>query len=111
MEDQCRLQFSAPPMTFEVNGKQYVAIVSGPSTAAKTNSSTRAQGAAQRDLCMSSARDWCFRFGCFHICWVWRGLPATFFRHYRTGWGDGRLLRQFVSAAAVASSSPTAPSW
>jgi alcohol dehydrogenase (cytochrome c) len=27
--------FSAPPMTFEVNGKQYVAIVSGPSTAAK----------------------------------------------------------------------------
>jgi alcohol dehydrogenase (cytochrome c) len=23
--------FSAPPMTFEVNGKQYVAIVSGPS--------------------------------------------------------------------------------
>src|ERR1700736_5985862 len=28
--------FSAPPMTFEVNGKQYVAIVSGPSPAAKT---------------------------------------------------------------------------
>jgi len=27
--------FSAPPMTFEVNGRQYVAIVSGPSTAAK----------------------------------------------------------------------------
>jgi alcohol dehydrogenase (cytochrome c) len=27
--------FSAPPMTFEVNRKQYVAIVSGPSTAAK----------------------------------------------------------------------------
>jgi alcohol dehydrogenase (cytochrome c) len=27
--------FSAPPMTFEVNGKQYVGIVSGPSTAAK----------------------------------------------------------------------------
>src|SRR5712671_4926592 len=27
--------FSAPPMTFEVSGKQYVAIVSGPSTAAK----------------------------------------------------------------------------
>ncbi len=27
--------FSAPPMTFEVNGKQYVAIVSGPSAAAK----------------------------------------------------------------------------
>ena len=25
--------FSAPPMTFEVNGKQYVAIVSGPSPA------------------------------------------------------------------------------
>ena len=23
--------FSAPPMTFEVNGKQYIAIVSGPS--------------------------------------------------------------------------------
>jgi alcohol dehydrogenase (cytochrome c) len=27
--------FSAPPMTFEVNGKQYVAIASGPSRAAK----------------------------------------------------------------------------
>jgi len=27
--------FSAPPMTFEVSGRQYVAIVSGPSTAAK----------------------------------------------------------------------------
>src|SRR6201997_3229818 len=28
--------FSAPPMTFEVNGRQFVAIVSGPSTAAKS---------------------------------------------------------------------------
>ena len=27
--------FCAPPMTFEVNGKQYVAITSGPSTPAK----------------------------------------------------------------------------
>jgi alcohol dehydrogenase (cytochrome c) len=27
--------FCAPPMTFEVNGKQYLAIMSGPSTAAK----------------------------------------------------------------------------
>ena len=27
--------FSGPPMTFEVNGKQYVAITSGPSTPAK----------------------------------------------------------------------------
>jgi len=27
--------FSAPPMTFEVNGKQYIAIASGPSTSAK----------------------------------------------------------------------------
>jgi alcohol dehydrogenase (cytochrome c) len=27
--------FSAPPMTFEINGKQYIAIVSGPSPAAK----------------------------------------------------------------------------
>jgi alcohol dehydrogenase (cytochrome c) len=27
--------FSAPPMTFEVNGKQYIAIVSGPSGGAK----------------------------------------------------------------------------
>jgi len=27
--------FSAPPMTFEVNGKQYIAIASGPSRAAK----------------------------------------------------------------------------
>jgi alcohol dehydrogenase (cytochrome c) len=27
--------FSAPPMTFEVNGKQYVAITSGPSATAK----------------------------------------------------------------------------
>jgi alcohol dehydrogenase (cytochrome c) len=28
--------FAAPPMTFEVNGKQYLAIVSGPSGAAKS---------------------------------------------------------------------------
>jgi alcohol dehydrogenase (cytochrome c) len=28
--------FSAPPMTFEVNGKQYIAIASGPSNAAKS---------------------------------------------------------------------------
>ena len=28
--------FSAPAMTFEVNGKQYLAIVSGPSNAART---------------------------------------------------------------------------
>jgi alcohol dehydrogenase (cytochrome c) len=28
--------FSAPPMTFEVDGKQYVAIVAGPSGQAKT---------------------------------------------------------------------------
>jgi alcohol dehydrogenase (cytochrome c) len=28
--------FSAPPMTFEVNGKQYVAIASGPSNGAKS---------------------------------------------------------------------------
>jgi alcohol dehydrogenase (cytochrome c) len=28
--------FSAPPMTFGVNGKQYVAIVSGPSPAARS---------------------------------------------------------------------------
>ena len=28
--------FSAPPMTFEVNGKQYVAIASGPSSAARS---------------------------------------------------------------------------
>jgi alcohol dehydrogenase (cytochrome c) len=27
--------FSAPPMTFEVNGRQYVAIASGPSNSAK----------------------------------------------------------------------------
>ena len=27
--------FCAPPMTFEVNGKQYLAIASGPSTPAK----------------------------------------------------------------------------
>jgi glucose dehydrogenase len=27
--------FSAPPMTFEFNGKQYIAIVSGPSPAAR----------------------------------------------------------------------------
>jgi alcohol dehydrogenase (cytochrome c) len=27
--------FSAPPMTFEINGKQYVAIVSGPSPVAR----------------------------------------------------------------------------
>jgi alcohol dehydrogenase (cytochrome c) len=28
--------FSAPPMTFEVNGKQYIAIVSGPSPGARS---------------------------------------------------------------------------
>jgi alcohol dehydrogenase (cytochrome c) len=28
--------FSAPPMTFEVNGRQYVAIMSGPSPAARS---------------------------------------------------------------------------
>ena len=28
--------FSAPPMTFEVNGKQYVAIVSGPSPGSRS---------------------------------------------------------------------------
>ena len=28
--------FSAPPMTFEVNGKQYVAIASGPSGASQS---------------------------------------------------------------------------
>jgi len=28
--------FSSPPMTFAVNGRQYVAIVSGPSPAART---------------------------------------------------------------------------
>jgi alcohol dehydrogenase (cytochrome c) len=28
--------FAAPPMTFEVNGKQYIAIASGPSNAAKS---------------------------------------------------------------------------
>jgi alcohol dehydrogenase (cytochrome c) len=28
--------FAAPPMTFEVNGKQYIAIASGPSGAAKS---------------------------------------------------------------------------
>jgi alcohol dehydrogenase (cytochrome c) len=27
--------FSAPPMTFEVNGRQYLAIVSGPSATAR----------------------------------------------------------------------------
>ena len=28
--------FAAPPMSFEVNGKQYIAVVSGPSNAAKS---------------------------------------------------------------------------
>jgi hypothetical protein len=28
-------EFSAPPMAFEANGKQYVAIVSGPSPVAR----------------------------------------------------------------------------
>jgi alcohol dehydrogenase (cytochrome c) len=27
--------FTAPPMTFEVNGKQYIAITSGPSAVSK----------------------------------------------------------------------------
>ncbi len=42
--------FSAPPMTFEVNGKQYVAIVSGPSPVARgrARQHARAQGPAQR---------------------------------------------------------------
>ena len=35
MENERRMGFSAPPMTFEVNGKQYVAITSGPSATAK----------------------------------------------------------------------------
>jgi hypothetical protein len=29
LEDQCRTGFNAPPMTFEVSSKQYVAILSG----------------------------------------------------------------------------------
>jgi hypothetical protein len=44
--------FSAPPMTFEVNGKQYAAITTGPSDAAQTPRRTiftRAHGSAQRD--------------------------------------------------------------
>ena len=42
--------FSAPPMTFEVNGKQYIGIVSGPSPVAKGAARQHAgtQGAAQR---------------------------------------------------------------
>ena len=42
---------AAPPMTFEVNGKQYVAIASGPSPPAKAQARQHAgtQGAAQRD--------------------------------------------------------------
>ena len=42
--------FSAPPMTFEVNGKQYIAIVSGPSPVARRQARQHAgtQGAAQR---------------------------------------------------------------
>ena len=42
--------FSAPPMTFEVNGKQYVAIASGPSPASEAPARQYAgtQGAAQR---------------------------------------------------------------
>ena len=40
--------FTAPPMTFEVNGKQYLAIVSGPSTAAQARQHAGAQGSAQR---------------------------------------------------------------
>ena len=42
--------FSAPPMTFEVNGKQYVAIASGPSggVAEQARQYAGAQGAAQR---------------------------------------------------------------
>ena len=42
--------FSAPPMTFEVNGKQYIAIASGSSTAARAQARQHAgtQGHAQR---------------------------------------------------------------
>ena len=43
--------FSAPPMTFEVNGKQYLAIASGPSTRRQGQARQHAgtQGSAQRD--------------------------------------------------------------
>ena len=41
--------FSAPPMTFEVNGKQYVAIVSGPSGAAKSKLMNTPELKDQRD--------------------------------------------------------------
>ncbi len=54
--------FSAPPMTFEVNGKQYVAIASGPSGASQSKLAAHAgtQGAAQRHraLCLRAVENW-----------------------------------------------------
>ena len=48
--------FSAPPMTFEVNGKQYLAIASGLSAPAGRSSSTRrsSRRSATRPCCTSS---------------------------------------------------------
>ena len=49
--------FNAPPMTFEANGKQYVAIVSGSSPVARGRSPTRRNsGAAQRRLVLLRVR-------------------------------------------------------
>ena len=41
--------FSAPPMTFEVNGKQYVAIVSGPSPVSRGRLSNTPELKEQRN--------------------------------------------------------------
>jgi len=51
--------FSAPPMTFEVNGKQYVAIVSGPSPVSRRRleNTPELRTSAMRWCCMSSGCD------------------------------------------------------
>ena len=44
--------FSAPPMSFEVNGKQYVAITSGASTAARSRLVNTPELKDQRNVTM-----------------------------------------------------------
>ena len=49
--------FNAPPMTFEVNGKQYVAILSGlsPISIRKLGFTTELRNSATRPCCSCSA--------------------------------------------------------
>ena len=76
--------FSAPPMTFEVNGKQYVAIVSGPSPVSRAPARQHA-GAARS----SATRSCSTCSGCEHV-------PAPYLR------GMGRAARNRCVAAWAA---------